>query len=462
MQPPAPDTRPRTEFRELWKFAFPITLAHIGQSMMGFVDTAVLARAGTTMLAASALSNALLILVLSFGAGLMVGPDPLISQAFGAGDAARARGLVWQGGYVAAGAGTLLGLLVMGGAWLTPLLGLGSTEQAAVQDYLLWRAPGLPLMLLFINTATYLQASERPGVLVVSTVAANVLNLAADVVLVFGGAELPAFFGPLRAVPAMGAAGAALSTTFCTGLQWLIVTLALRRVPVPEGMPSRRPSRQDIQQILRMGFPLGLQCVADEGFHGLSALLARGLGPESIAAHQIAMSLCIFSFMISMGIGNAAGVRVGWAVGAGDRALARLRGQVAFVSVGVFMLCSGVIFALFPHTLARLIGTPSEVLPVLLPLLLVAALFQLSDGALAVGGGVLRGFGETRFTFYANTVGHYLVGLPVALLLAYGLGYGVLGIWWGLFAGLTTIAAALLWRFERLSSGSLQPLAAQA
>ncbi|MFY0583146.1 hypothetical protein ACN28S_60580 [Cystobacter fuscus] len=94
----------------------------------------------------------------------------------------------------------------------------------------------------------------------------------------------------------------------------------------------------------------------------------------------------------------------------------------------------------------------------MVPLLMVCAVFQLSDGVQGVGAGVLRGAGETRFTFLANVVGHYAVGLPVALLLGFGLKLGVVGIWWGLCAGLTAVGLALLWRFERQSAGTLRPM----
>jgi MATE family multidrug resistance protein len=188
--------------------------------------------------------------------------------------------------------------------------------------------------------------------------------------------------------------------------------------------------------------------------------MARGLGTESVSAHQIALSYCMLSFTVAVGIGTAGSVRVGLAVGARDTPLARMRGQVALASGSLFMAGSGLLFALFPLPLARLIGAPPEVVPLLVPLLLVAAVFQLSDGVLGVGVGVLRGMGDTRFPSIAIMAGHYAVGLPVALVLAYGLGYGILGLMGGLCVGLATVALALLWRFERLSTGVIQPLEA--
>ncbi|WNG49639.1 MATE family efflux transporter [Archangium minus] len=457
--PPAVTSR-RAELRELWKLALPIAIAQAGQSLMGFVDTAVLARAGLAELAAVAFSNAIFFLVSGFGAGMMMGLDPLVSQAFGAGNESRTRALLWQGSYLAVVAGILLALPMVVGIHLLPHFGVRFVELPQMQEYITWRAPGLPLLLLFITARAYLQGVGRTGALVVATVAANVLNLAADLLLVFGGAGLPELFGPLRAVPALGARGAALSTTLCCALQWAIVALAVRRVPVSGEPPSRRPQWANILQALWIGIPIGVQVVAEEGIHAVTSLLARSLGPESISAHQIAISYCILSFTVAAGIGNAGSVRVGWAVGAGNLQQVRQSGRVALASGAAFMACSALLFALFPQSLVRLIGAPPEVEPLLIPLLMVAAVFQLSDGVLGVGAGVLRGMGETRFTSAAVMAGQYLVGLPVALLLAYGLGYGVMGLWGGLCMGLAVVALALLWRFERLCSGPLQPLQA--
>ncbi len=450
----------RTELRELWKLALPIAIAHAGQSLMGVVDTAVVGRAGTEALAAVALSNAVFFAVSSFAIGLMMGVDPLLSQAFGARNTSRARALLWQGSYLAVGAGLLLAVPLAVMPRLMPHLGVDFSELPLVRDYLTWRAPSLPLLLLFITARAYLQSVARTSALVVATVVANVFNLGADILLVFGGEVLPAGFGPLRAIPALGVKGSALATLLCAGLQWGVVALAIHYVRVPGGKPSVRPVKADLLQALRVGLPIGLHLAAEVGVFALAGVLARALGPESISAHQIALSYGSLSFTVAMGIGNAGSVRVGWAVGAHDTPLARLSGFMAFASGAVFMALCALTFALFPLPLARLMGTPEEVIPMVVPLLMVCAVFQVSDGIQGVGAGVLGGAGDTRFTFVANLVGHYAVGLPVALLLGFGLGYGVTGIWWGLCAGLTAVAVALIWRFQKLSAGTLRPLEA--
>jgi MATE family multidrug resistance protein len=450
----------RQELRELWKLALPIAIAQAGQSLMSFVDTAVVSRVGTQALAAVGLSTAVFFAVSSLAMGLMMGMDPLISQAFGAGNARRARALLWQGSYLALIAGTVLAVPLVVVPRLLPAFGVDFAELPEVSDYLTWRAPSLPLMLLFINTRSYLQSAALTRPLVVATVVANVFNLLADILFVFGGEGLPAWCGPLRLVPAMGVKGSAIATLLCCVLQWIIVAWAVRQISVPGGVTSVRPVRADILQAFWVGLPIGLHIAAEVGVFSLAGVLARWLGPESMSAHQIAISYGSLSFTVALGIGNAGSVRVGWAVGARNTPQARLSGLMAFASGVGFMSLSALVFALFPEPLAHLMGTPPEVIPLVVPVLMVCAVFQLSDGVQGVGAGVLRGTGDTRFTFLANMVGHYVVGLPVALLLGFWLKLGVVGIWWGLCAGLTAVALALFWRFERQSSGTLQPLEA--
>jgi MATE family multidrug resistance protein len=457
----APLPNRREEFRALWKLALPVAIAQSGQSLMGFVDTAVVSRAGTEALAAMGVASAVYFAISSLAVGLMMGMDPLMSQAFGALNGPRARALLWQGSYLAVLAGCVLAVpMVVAVPWVLPHFGVGAAELPLVMDYLNWRAPSLPLMLLFINTRSYLQAAALTRPLVVATVVANVFNLGADILFVFGGGVLPEWCGPLRLFPAMGVKGSAIATLLCCVLQWVIVAWAVREIPVSGARPSLRPVRADLLQALRVGVPIGLHIAAEVGVFSLAGLLARRLGPESMSAHQIAISYGSLSFTVALGIGNAGSVRVGWAVGARNTPLARMSGLMAFASGAGFMSLCALMFALFPEQLAHLMGTPPEVMPLVVPVLMVCAVFQISDGIQGVGAGVLRGAGETRFTFIANMVGHYVVGLPVALLLGFGLKLGVLGIWWGLCAGLTAVALALFWRFERQSAGTLQPLEA--
>jgi MATE family multidrug resistance protein len=427
---------------------------------MGVVDSAVVGRAGAVPLAATGLGNALFMAVSIFGLGVMMGLEPLLAQAAGAGDAIRARRLLWQGAWLALGVSAAVALPTLAIPPLLVPLGIAPDVARETSSYLLWRLPGLPFMLLYASGRGYLQASGHVRPILVAAVLANLLNLPADILLVFGGAALPAWTGPLRAVPALGAGGAAMATSFCMGVQAAI--LAAAAAIAPGGAPAKglhRPSRGELRAAIRVGIPIALHMGAEVGIFALVGFLAGRLGAQALAAHQIAISIATLTFTIALGLGNAGSVRVGWAVGAHDRAGARRSGLVAFGAGAGYMSLCALAFLAFPGAIARLVTDDPGVVAQAAPLLRVAAVFQISDGIQAVGAGVLRGAGETRFTFAANMVGHWLLGLPTAVLLGIVLGRGVTGLWWGFSIGLTVVAASLLWRFLALSSREIVPLA---
>ncbi|MBI3180588.1 MAG: MATE family efflux transporter [Myxococcales bacterium] len=448
----------RGELSALLSLAAPIALAQAGQALMGVVATAIVGRAGAAAQAGVGLGNGLFFTVAAFAIGLMLGLDPLISQAFGAAQARRARELLWQGGWMA---------LFTSAAMLLPLslipLGLGAAGIEAevaheASRYLFWRLPGLLPLLCFVAARGYLQAAARPLSLVLATVIANLANAGAGVLLVFGGGALPAWAGPLCRIPAMGAAGAALATSFAAALQLVIAVLAVGKAPKGEAPVLRRAVAADLLAAARVGLPVGLQMAAEVGVFALVGLLAGRLGKESLAAHQVALTYASFTFCLALGVGNAGSVRVGWAIGARDTPAARRSGLWA-VGGGVGMMSlSAAAFLLIPGPLAALMTGASEVQAIAVRLLAVSAVLQISDGVQGVAAGILRGAGDTRVTFWANVAGHYAFGLPVGVLLGLKLGLGVVGLWWGLSAGLSAVAVGLLARFLWLTSREVAPL----
>lgn len=450
----------RAEASALVRLAVPLAIAQGGQALMGVVDTAIVGRAGALALAGVGLGNVLYLAVAIFGMGVMHGIDPLVSQALGAGEPARARRLLWQGNWLALALAAALAVPFAVVPSLLVPLGIAPAVADAAGRYLLWRLPGLPFLLLYISARAYLQAHGTTRPMVIAIVAANLLNVPADLLLVFGGASLPAWAGPLRLVPALGAPGAALATSLCTAGQAAILALAVRGVRLPAGARvDRRPSARDGRAALAVGLPIGLHMGAEVGIFALVGFLAGRLGAIPVAAHQLAISIASLTFTVAVGFGEAGSVRVGRAVGGRDRVGARRSGLVALGCGAAFMTLSGVVFLLFPGAIARLMTDDPVVAATALPLLRIAAIFQISDGVQAVGAGVLRGAGETRFTFAANVVGHWGLGFPAAIVLGFTAGLGVTGLWWGFVLGLTAVAASLLVRFVRISRREIVPLA---
>ena len=459
--PPHPPLR--AELRSLVRLAIPLAIAQGGQALMGVVDTAVVGRAGALPLAGTGLGNALFMALGVLGMGVMHGLDPLVSQALGAGDAARARRVLWQGVWLAALLSAALALpFLLAPAALAPL-GIEEGVAREAGRYLRWRLPGLPFFLAFFAARAYLQGLGSARPMVVATLLANVVNVPADVLFVFGGEALPGWAWPLTATPAMGAAGAAMATSLVSAVQLAILARVISAVRLPDARAvPRRPDRRELRAALRVGLPVGLHMGAEVGIFALVGFLAARLGALPLAAHQLAISVASLTFTVAVGFGNAGSVRVGWAVGARDREGARRAGLAAFGAGAAFMAASALVFFLFPGAIARAMSDDPAVVAAAAPLLRVAAWFQLSDGIQGVGAGVLRGAGETRFTFVANLVGHWALGFPAAALLGFTLGGGVAGRWWGFVLGLSAVAAALFARFLRVSSREIVPIAGRA
>jgi MATE family multidrug resistance protein len=450
----------RQELQALLVLAGPLAAAQAGVALMGITDTAVVGRLGAGPLGSVGLGNGLFFFFCVIGMGLMLGLDPLVSQAIGAGEQPRARALIWQSVWLALAATALLTPLIALSPLVLPWFHIDLDLARGATSFALWRLPGLFPTLLFIGLRSYLQAIGRARVIFWAAVLANLGNLAGDVLFVFGGARLPAGLSALRGVPAMGPAGAALATSLCSVAQAALLFWACRAEA--RRARVRRPDWRELRLAVRVGIPIGLQLGAEVGVFALAGLLAGGLGPRSVAAHQLAITLASFTFSFAVGIGNAGGVRVGLAVGGGETALARRRGLLAIAAGSAFMACSGLCFFFFPGPLARVFGGSPEIVAAALPLLAVTAVFQISDGVQGVTAGVLRGAGDTTFSFLANLGGHYLVGLPLAIVLTYHAGLGVVGLWWGLCGGLSAVAAALLARFLWLSGRSIVSLEARA
>jgi MATE family multidrug resistance protein len=458
--PPMRTADYRREFRELFRLAAPVAAAQAGTQMMGLVDVAVLGRLGARELAASGVGNAVFFAFSVIGTGIVLGIDPLVAQAVGAGDHVRARRALWQGVWLAITVSAVLTCVLAFGANALSYVGAPELTEDA-RAFLLVRTTSLLPLLLFFVARSYLQAYGRTRPLLVAMIAANVLNLAGDIVFVFGGHGLPWWTGPLRYVPALHVAGAAMVTTLCMILEVLILLVPLRAMSRAMGLPAHvdhRWSARDVMHAFRIGLPIGLQMGAEVGIFALVALLAARVGTLQLAAHQVAIGLASFTFTIALGIAAAGSVRVGLGVGARDQLATRRSGHIAFIGGALVMGTSAAMFALIPRSLARLVTDQESVLAAAAPLLLVVAVFQLSDGIQAVGAGVLRGAGDTKYTLYANLFGHWCIGLPTALILGFYRGQGVVGLWWGLCTGLTVVAVLLFRRFERLSRSVIAPV----
>ena len=448
----------RSELGAQVALAVPLTVAYLGQMLMGLVDTLMLGHYSEAALAGAGIASSLLFAVTALGMGVVMGLDTLIPQSLGAGERETARRLWWSGVRVAIVFGLPITAIVAGSPVVLDLFAV-EAETAAEADVYIWaRLPGIIPYLIFTAQRSYLQALNATRPIVIAMVAANVANVGLDGLLIHGDHGLAAIGLPRIGAPALGTLGAALATVLVSLLSMAIAGIAVAREN--RALPAE-PARSDpalFTKTWRLGLPVGLHLLAEVGIFSLTGVLAGRLGKTPAAAHQIAVMMASFAFALALGVGAACSVRVGLAVGRGDTPGVRRAGLVGVGLGAGLMAITGVLFATIPETLARLFTSETHVIDAAVPLLRVAAVFQLSDAVQAVLAGALRGAGDTRSPFIANLAGHYMVGLPTAAILAFGVGLGAVGLWCGLVAGLTTVAAALSLRFWRLSS---RPIARQ-
>ena len=440
----------RTELRQLLRLAGPLAAAQAGTQIMSLVDLAVLGRLGARELGAAGLGNNIFFAISILGIGVNLGVDPMISQAFGAGDAVRARHVMWQGVWLALGVTVALTITLLFAPLLLPLFDVTEPLRPIASQFLLVRTAGLAPMLLFFVLRAYLQSQHITRPMVIAMLIGNVFNLVSDLVLVFG-------WGPF---PRMGVAGAALSTDLGAVLQLAVVVWTVKSIHLPphDAGALHHPKWAEIRQAIRIGLPIGIQLAAEIGVFTLVGLLAGHLGAIDLAAHQLVIAFSSLTFTIAVGVASAGAVRVGLAVGARDQPRTRMAGFSAITGGIAIMLVGAAVFAFFPRAVARLLTDQKTVIAAAVPVLLVAAVFQLSDGLQAIGAGILRGAGDTTFPLASNLVGHWLVGLPIALYLGFHRNMGIVGLWWGLCAGLTAVAILLLFRFNRLSRTAIVPI----
>lgn len=425
-----------SEHRAQLALAIPLALQQLGVQLMGTVDAALLGRYSQSALAGAGIGNNLLFAITAIGFGIVMGLDTVIPQALGGGRTNDARRALAAGLRIAVVLGLVSMLVVFASPWLLALTDTPPDVARDARVYTYVRAFGVVPFLLSIALRSYLAAQSTTRPLIIAVIAGNIANALLDLLLIF--------------TLDLGVIGAGIATVIVQIVIVGVYAIAVRelddRVPLP------RATRDDARQIVRYGLPVGGQLLAEIGIFGVATVLAAHLGKLPSAAHTIALNLASFTFSFAIGIGNATSVRVGHAIGAGDRALARRRGIIGLQIGLAGMAGCAIVFLLAPVALARMFSADAGVIAATVPLLQIAALFQLSDGTQAIGAGALRGLGQTRATLIGNLIGHYGLGLGISLALTFGLGLGAPGLWWGLSAGLTATAFYLVVRFLRATA----------
>ncbi len=433
------------EVRALLRLAVPVVLSELAWMLMSVVDTIMVGRLSPEAIGAVGLSSGLYYIPALFGLGLLLGLDTLVSQAFGRGDDADCRSWLTQGLYIALAVSVPTMMIVYCIPWLLPKWGTNPAVAAQTVAYLRWLNWGTPFLLTYACFRRYLQGMHVVKPVMFALVSANLVNLAGNWALIYGR----------LGCPALGVRGSAISTVLARFYMALFLVVVAwnherkRDFPLFANWP--RPDFQRILRILQLGGPAATQMLFEIGAFGTATVIAARLSPEALAAHQIALNCASVTYMVPLGISAAAAVAVGHAVGAGDFARARRAGWLAVGLAAGFMAIMAGLLTAFPRAIVRIYSLDLRVLAIGIPLLALAAAFQIFDGIQTAALGSLRGLGHTTGPMIFNLVGYWVIGLPLGYWLCFHWNLGVFGVWIGLTIALVFVASLILWEWKSKS-----------
>jgi MATE family, multidrug efflux pump len=447
----------RQEFVPTLRLALPLVFAELGWMSMGIVDTIMVGRLPDSAIAigATGLGETLYNMLAIFAAGLLLGMDTFVAQAFGREDLQDARHTLVNGLLLALLVAPVLMLMVLSWPPLMRMLGISLELVGPMTPFLRALNWGSLPLLIYFALRRYLQAVDVAHPIMFALISANLVNVVGNWALIYGHLGFPA----------MGITGSAWST--CIARIYLVVVLMIILLWVE----SKRKHQswkgvgyldfKRMIELLRLGIPAASQILFEIGAFAVATTMCARLGPMPLSGHEIALSCASFTFMVPLGISSAAAVRVGQELGRGDPLAARRAGWSAILLGAGFMTTAAVVFVSFSKMLARIFSPDPDVIRVGSTLLLVAAAFQLFDGLQIVTTGAMRGTGDTRTPMLANLGAYWFIGLPLATVLGFKLGWGALGVWLGLCLGLIMIGSGLLLVWHKRKLSQLAPLAVE-
>jgi len=430
--------------RAILRLGLPLIGGHVAQYAITLTDTIMLGWYSVAALASVVLGGTYFFVIFILGSGFAIAVMPLVAEADASGDETSVRRITRMGLWLS----VITGAVALPVFWFSGgiLLALGQEPDIAplAQDYLRIAGIGLVPALLVMVLKSYLAALGRTRVVFWVTVAAALSNGLVNYALIFGN----------WGAPELGVVGAAIASVVVQVVS-LVGIMAYAMITLPQHTLFARLWRPDweaFSHVFRLGVPIGLTSLAEVGLFAASSLMMGWIGTVELAAHGIALQLASLTFMVHLGLSNAATVRAGNALGRRDSDhLAR--GAIVALVMSFAMACIAVvIFLSIPNVLVGLFLSPTEpdrdaILVVGVSLLFIAALFQVVDGAQIMALGLLRGVKDTRAPMIIAAVSYWIVGVPCGYLLGFKLGWGGEGVWLGLVVGLTTAAVLLLRRF---------------
>ena len=441
----------RREVRDTLVLTLPIAGGLLAEMGQGMIDYAMSGELGKTGLAAAGLGLQLLFTPMLWGMGAITATGAVGAQAHGAGNAAAVSESMRQGFLMATLLSVPVMLLVVGALPILSVFYEDAEVARQVRSIIFWGLPWIPLVYWFTVIRNFVTVMQRPTIVTICAVAGLPVAALCNYVFMYGN----------WGAPELGVAAVGLGGSIVGLVHLVIITVYVECVP-----EMRRYrifarllhfDRRMMAELFRVGIPIAMAYLFESGLFFTATFLMGMISTDALSAHNAVLNICAVSFMIPYALSQAATVRVGYAVGAGEPEAARHAGYVAiWLGIGWMGLAAATML-LAPNLLTSIYLDQADtgnadVMRLAASLFVIAAVFQIVDGTQVTTQGALRGLKDTKVPMILCGLGYWVFGLGSGVTMGFLLGFGATGLWWGLAVGLAVSATLLFLRWRRLSA----------
>ncbi len=433
----------RQKIKEALKLAAPIVIGQLGLVLMGFFDTVQVGGLGSVYMAASGVSNSVYFLFNLLGMGVLFAVSPLVSEALGERHGWKAIGVMRSALKVALALSVFFYCIMVVVTQHFSLFKESAHITDLSQRFLTILNYSTPALMFFTVGKQFMDGQGRTKVSMVITLIGVVCNVLLNWILIYGK----------LGCPALGIEGAAIATgtsraLMCIMLAVYIIRDAKIKALIKEFRFSAVSEKSYVKQILIIGIPSGLQMFFEVAAFSAGQIMCGWISESSLAAYQVAISLASITFMMVSGIAAAGTIMSGYAFGSKDNASLRVTGNSIYLLTFCSQFIFAIIFFLFSNLLPQMYTGDKEVISIASSLIILAAIFQLSDGFQVAGSGILRGMQDVRIPSIIAFTSYWLIMVPLCYILAFNFKMGVNGVWVGFVVGLSIAAVLMYARFR--------------
>ena len=436
------------------QLAYPVIIGMLGHTLIGIVDNIMVGKLGSTELAAVSLGNSMIFVAMSLGIGFSTAITPIVAEADAENDTSKIRSVFHHGLFLCAILGfSLFGLVVLAKP-IMELLHQPKEVIALAKPFVDWVAFSLVPLVIYQGYKQFADGLSLTKVSMYAIVMANILHVIINYLLIYG----------IWIFPKMGILGAALGTVISRIAMVIFMHIILSRKEQLkqyfQNFSFDEIKKEMINKIVNLGFPSAMQMLFEVLLFTAAIWLCGNIGKTSQAANQIALSLASMTFMVAMGLSVVSMIRISNQKGLNDyKQLVIIARSIFLLAILIEILFAVMFMALhqvLPYMFLNMeiqsqLLDNHEVIAIAAKLLLVAAVFQISDGIQVVVLGALRGLQDVKIPMYITFVAYWIVGFPVSFYLGNYTSLKAVGVWIGLFAGLTVAAVSLFMRFHYLT-----------